>query len=324
MGRGSGRWRPTLPLSCAALFNNSRRLLTHWRPILRSLRPHQWVKNVFVLAPVIFSLKVFDDVDAVVRSMVACGLFCLGAGAVYLVNDVLDRTEDKLHPVKRHRPIASGELPLTTAIQAATTLVGIVLAGGFLLDHRFALVMMGYLVLNLLYSKLLKRLAFIDVLAIALGFVLRVVGGGLAASAPVSNWLVVCTMLLAMFLGFGKRRHELTAVADDDADGRATTRAVLDSYPLPLLDVALILTASATIVAYTLYTQDPHTVATFGTDRLWCSAPFIATGIARFVWLVRRERPTSPTEQMLRDPPFLMNMAMWVVLMGWLISPGCC
>lgn len=311
-----------MPLSCAALLKSARRLLTHWRPIVRSLRPHQWVKNVFVLAPVIFSLKVFSDVDAVIRSMVAFGLFCLAAGAVYLLNDVLDRSEDKLHPVKCHRPVASGALPLTTAIQAATTLVGVVLACGFALDHRIALVLMGYLVLNLLYSKVLKRVSFIDVITIALGFVLRVVGGGLAARAPVSDWLIVCTMLLAMFLGFGKRRHELTALATDDGDGRTHTRAVLESYSLPLLDVALILTASATIVAYTLYTRDLHTVATFGTDRLWWSAPFIATGIARFVWLVRRERPTSPTEQMLRDPPFLVNMALWVLLMGWLITPA--
>ncbi len=311
-----------MPLLCAALFKTFRQLTSHWRPILRSLRPHHWVKNVFVLAPVIFSLKVFHDVDAVVRSCVAFFLFCLGAGAVYLVNDVLDRNADRRHPVKRHRPIASGALPLTTAIQAATTLVGIVLAGGFLLDHRIALALMGYLALNLLYSKVLKRLSFVDVLAIAVGFVLRVVGGGLAASAPVSNWLMLCTLLLAMFLGFGKRRHELTAISSSDPDGRSETRAVLERYPLPLLDVALILTASATIVAYTLYTRDPHTVATFGTDRLWWSAPFIATGIARFVWLIRRERPRSPTEQMLRDPPFLVNMAMWVVLMGWLISPG--
>jgi 4-hydroxybenzoate polyprenyltransferase len=275
---------------------------------------------VFVLAPVIFSLKVFSDVDAVARSFVAFGLYCLAAGAVYLVNDVLDRTEDKLHPIKRNRPIASGALPLTTAIHAATTLVAVVLAGGFFLDHRIALVLFGYLALNLLYSKVLKRVAFIDVMAIALGFVLRVVGGGLAANAPVSDWLVLCTLLLAMFLGFGKRRHELTALASGGQG--ASTRAVLERYPLPLLDVALILTASATIVAYTLYTRDPHTVATFGTDRLWWSAPLIATGIGRFVWLIRRERPRSPTEQMLRDPPFLMNMALWVALMGWLISPG--
>jgi len=288
----------------------------YWRPILRSLRPHQWIKNVFVLAPVIFSLKIFGDVEAIVRSVVAFGLYCLAAGAVYLVNDVLDRNEDRAHPTKCHRPVASGALPLGVAVQSATFLVGVVLGGGFLLDQRIALVLMGYLTLNLLYSKVLKRLAFIDVLAIALGFVLRVVGGGIAAQAPVSGWLILCTLLLAMFLGFGKRRHELSSLL-----GAPGGRAVLERYPPALLDAALVVTATATVVSYALYTTSESTVAAFGTDRLWWSAPFIAAGIARFLLLIRQESADSPTEQMLHDPLFLVNMALWVALMGWLISP---
>ena len=301
---------------CCAAVPTLRQTIRLAGPIVKSLRPHQWVKNVFVLAPVVFSLKIFSDPVALLRSAAAFALFCLAAGAVYLVNDVLDIEDDRAHPVKRLRPVAAGTLPLGMAIRAATTLVGGVLLGAFLLDHRLALVVMGYLCLNLLYSKVLKRIAFVDVLAIALGFVLRVVAGGLAAYAQVSGWLILCTLLLAMFLGFGKRRHELTALA-----GGPSTRAVLDSYPPALLDIALILTASATIVAYTLYTQDPSVTATFGTDRLWWTVPFIATGIARFVWLVRRERPQSPTEQMLTDAPFLLNIAAWAALLGWLISP---
>ena len=287
-------------------------------PILRSLRVQQWVKNLFVLAPLLFSKRIFEGPRDLALALAAFGLFCIASGVVYLVNDVMDLQADRAHPTKRHRPLASGALPIGVAIRAATTMVGGSMLLAFLLDYRFALTLAGYLLLNLAYSRGLKHLPWIDVLCIAAGFVLRVAGGGLVIRVDVSQWLVLCTFLLALVLGLGKRKHELEALAG----AREGRRGVLDRYNPRTLDVGLVTAATATIAAYTFYTIDPRTIGFFNTDRLNWTVPLIVFGILRFLQLVDKPHADSPTEEMLRDKVFLANVALWFGAVLWLVGSG--
>jgi decaprenyl-phosphate phosphoribosyltransferase len=277
------------------------------RQLFRALRPHQWVKNLFVAAPLLFG-KALRHPEALLRVALAVGLFCLLSGAVYLVNDLLDLEADRVHPRKRLRPLASGELPVATARAAAALLIVGAVFGLWLLVPGVAACAGGYLVLNLAYSLLLKHVPFVDVLCIAAGFLLRVVAGAYAASVPPSGWLLLCTGLLAAFLGYGKRAHELGSAGD-----RALAqRAVLGRYPAGLLRIALHGLGAATVVAYVLYTRAPHTLRFFGTGRLVLSAPFVAFGVWRFLWIVaHRPDAESPTAEMLRDRAFLVNLVFW-------------
>lgn len=287
--------------------------------LIRSLRPHQWVKNLFVVAPVFFA-QTFDDIPLLLRGVAAALLFSLAAGTVYLINDIIDREQDRRHPTKKHRPIAAGVLPVGHALIAATLLGGATLFGALVLEPAFALVVVIYLAMNLAYSKILKGWAFIDIGIIALGFVLRVVAGGLAVGVFLSEWLVLCTFLLASFLGLGKRRHE---VAMHRAGEVEKTRKVLERYRLETLDVALFFVAGMTIAIYTIYTvtaslpdQPLRTQMTpFSSPYLPGTIPLVVLGLARFYQLAQSAEAASPTDRMLRDPVVLVTGASWVVMM---------
>jgi decaprenyl-phosphate phosphoribosyltransferase len=280
--------------------------------LVRTLRPHQWVKNFFVLAPLVFSKHLFDA-SMVGRAVLATLCFCALSGAVYAFNDVRDVESDRRHPTKRNRPIASGALSEQAALAASAVLALSALVGATLLRPALAVVAAGYLVNNMAYTLRLKQVAFLDVGMIALGFLLRVTAGALAISVPVSPWLLACTGLLALFLGFGKRAHELSW-ASISGGNLAGTRAALAGYRAPVLRAAMLVLAVATFGCYVIYTQDHRTLAFFGTRKLVWSAPFAAIGIVRFLWLVMvRPREDSPTEAMLRDWPFLLNLAAWAV-----------
>lgn len=283
------------------------------RAILKTLRPHQWVKNLFVAAPLVFS-KRLTDADSVVLGGAAVAAFCALSGAVYVVNDLCDVEKDRAHPIKRHRPIASGALPVRVAWFLAAALAMIGLGGALLIAPPFALVALGYLVLNLGYSLQIKHVAFLDVMAIAAGFLLRVLAGAYAIDVEASPWLLACTALLAAFLGFGKRAHELAqaSAASEGGGSLGKTRAVLDRYQASHLRAALYVLGAATCVAYVFYTQSAHTIDFFGTRAMIFTAPFCVAGIGRFLWLVTRH-PTgdSPTEAMLRDWLFMLNLALW-------------
>jgi 4-hydroxybenzoate polyprenyltransferase len=287
-----------------------------WRLLgmVKSVRPHQWVKNVFVLAPVVFAKEIFDPL-LLWRASAAFMVFCLLAGAVYTMNDIADVEADRRHPVKRFRPIASGRVPIPVAKGLVVALVLGALAGAALRSWQFFAVAASYFALNVAYSLELKHVAYVDVGCIAAGFVLRVMGGGFATQIHVSYYLLACTALLALFLGFGKRRHEFALMM---AGGK--TRAALESYTARGLDVALVLTALATIATYLAYTLDPHTRAFFKTEWLWVSTLNVALGVARFVYLVRtRARAESPTQEMLRDGPFVAIVLIWVALVMWVV-----
>jgi len=283
--------------------------------VIRTVRPHQWVKNVFVLAPIVFAKEMFSPF-VVSRAASAFAIFCLLAGAVYAMNDIADREADRVHPVKRRRPIASGLVPLAWAYVLSGVLVAVALGWSASLGLAFALVAGVYFAQNVWYSFQLKHVAYLDVSCIAGGFVLRVMGGGYATRIQVSNYLLACTALLALFLGFGKRRHELSA-AEANA---AAQRASLESYSRRGLDIALGVTALATIATYVAYTLDGHTRSFFHSDKLWLSTGFVVLGVLRFLHIVRnRPLAESPTQEMLRDGAFVGIVLGWVVLVLWLV-----
>lgn len=277
---------------------------------VKTVRPHQWVKNLFVVAALVFSKHLFDPALAL-RALVAVACFCAVSGAVYAFNDLRDVEADRQHPTKRHRPIAAGVLSERAALTLSVTLSLAGLAVAAALTWKLAAIAAAYLAVNLAYTLRLKQVAFVDVALIAAGFLLRVQAGAIAIDVPASPWLFACTALLATFLGFGKRAHEL-AWAQRSSGDVGGTRAALAGYRAPTLRWAMSLLAIATCVGYVLYTLDPDTIAYFGTRDLVYSAPFPAVGIARFLWLALvAPREESPTEAMLRDWPFLLNLAAW-------------
>lgn len=289
--------------------------------VLRTMRPHQWVKNAFVVAPVFFA-QAFEW-GQVLRGVAAMLLFCLVAGTVYLINDIADREADRRHPTKRHRPIASGRLGVGRAVMAAWVVGVASLAGALLWRPGLAAVLTTYLVMNLAYSKVLKEWAFVDIGIIASGFVLRVMAGGLAVGVFLSEWLVLCTFLLACFLALGKRRHELALSRAGDADN---TRKGWESYDVEHLDVGLFFAGGLTVAAYTMYTLSaalPELTASlpeqplrtqetpFSSAALPLTIPLVVMGLARFFQLARRSTSLSPTETMLRDRGVLAIVIIW-------------
>lgn len=281
---------------------------------LRAMRPHQWVKNVFVLAAFgfawgdqHFSVEARTFVDVVL----AFFAFSLGASAIYLVNDILDVEADRAHPTKRTRPIAAGELAVGTAWGMSVGLAAAALLLGWFATYAWALpgVLAAYMTMNLAYSMRLKHIVIVDVFCIAAGFLMRVVGGGLAVGVAVSHWLLLCTLFLALFLGFNKRRAELAAVGE--AGG---TRASLTGYSLATLDQAVTMLAACTIVCYALYTVDQQTLGKFaGGERLVWSVPFVVFAVLRYMHLVTGQgRGESPTRILLGgDKWFLVALAAW-------------
>ncbi len=281
------------------------------KAILLTLRPRQWVKNLFVLAPLVFGKELFA-LPSLWASLAAALAFCGLSGAVYAFNDVRDVELDRRHPLKCRRPIAAGDLGERTALATAGALAAASLLVCALLSFELVAVALLYLLINLSYSLALKRVAFLDVLLIASGFLLRVVGGAYAIDVVVSPWLLACTALLASLLGFGKRAHELAQMRG--AGATAPTRTALAGYSEPLLRWILVVLAAVTVVCYGFYTVDERTIAFFGTRQLLWTTPFCAAGILRFLQLAAwRPRLESPTEAILRDPLFLMNMAAWGV-----------
>jgi 4-hydroxybenzoate polyprenyltransferase len=283
--------------------------------LLISLRPGQWAKNLLVFAGLLFGLRLLDPV-AVARAGAAFVIFCLLSGVVYLINDVADRDTDRLHPLKAQRPIASGALPASTALTLACVLAAVALAAAFGLGIRFFVVSVGYLALLGLYSGPLKHVVIIDVLTIAVGFVLRAVAGAIAVNVEISNWLLVCTILLALFISLAKRRHELLLLAD----GAASHRPILGEYSPYLLDQMIAVVTASTLIAYVFYTISPETEQKFGTSWLGLTIPFPLYGIFRYLYLVhQREGGGSPADLLLTDRPLLVCVTLWALAVAVII-----
>ena len=278
--------------------------------ILESMRPRQWAKNLFVFAGLLFAQKLFTPLAVV--ALAAFGIFCALSGAIYLLNDVADRDKDRLHPRKRERPVASGRLSVPAAVAAAVTLIVLALAASLLISWPFAAVAATYAGLLILYSAWLKHLVIVDVLVVASGFVLRAVGGAVAIGVEISGWLLICTILLALFLALGKRRHEYLTLGD----GAATHRPILAEYSAELIDQMIAVVTASTVTAYALYTMSPETVAKFHTHWLPASLPFVLYGIFRYLYLLyRRQLGGNPSELFLNDAPLLVNTCLWLLVL---------
>jgi 4-hydroxybenzoate polyprenyltransferase len=283
--------------------------------LLISLRPGQWTKNLVVFAGLLFGLRLSDPA-AVGRATAAFAIFCALSGVVYLINDVLDRESDRQHPQKAARPIASGALPAGLAVGSAALLGLAAIGASFALGSRFTAAAVGYVMLLTLYSGLLKHVVIVDVLTIAIGFALRAVAGALAVNVEISHWLLVCTILLALFIALAKRRHELTLLAD----GAPSHRRILGEYTPYLLDQMISVVTASTLVTYVFYTISPETEQKFGTEWLGLTIPFPIYGIFRYLYLVhQREGGGSPAELLITDRPLLLCVALWGIAVVLLI-----
>jgi 4-hydroxybenzoate polyprenyltransferase len=295
--------------------------------LLRALRPQQWVKNVFVLAALVFARgehggEVFAWGEDARRTLLAFLAFCLGSSAIYLVNDVRDVEQDRKHPEKRLRPIAAGQLSIPLALAAAALLFVAALALGVAAGgapQPVVWVLGAYLALNLLYSWRLKHVVLVDAFCIATGFLLRVKAGGLAAEAAISHWLMLCTLFLALFLALGKRRAESELLGE----GRGEHRAILLEYDRAFLDQMLAVLAACAIVTYTMYTVAAETAAKFGAgNHLVWTVPFVVFGLARYQLLVHtRKGGGNPTRLLLGgDLLFGLNTLGWIAMVLWCVS----
>jgi 4-hydroxybenzoate polyprenyltransferase len=281
--------------------------MTFVTAVIVSLRPRQWVKNLFVFAGLMFSQQLFTP--QAWRAAAAFALFCGLSGAIYLLNDVADAEKDRLHPVKRRRPVASGALPRGAALVIGIGLLVVSLAVSFALGTRFGLVAVGYGVLLTAYSVWLKHLVILDVLTVAVGFVLRAVAGAVAVDADISGWLLICTVLIALFLALGKRRHEYLTLHGD----AAAHRPILAEYSEGFIDQMIAVVTASTVTAYALYTMSPETVAKFQTRLLPLTLPFVLYGIFRYLYLLyRRELGGNPSDLVLSDRALLLNTVFWI------------
>lgn len=288
------------------------------RGMIRTLRPHQWVKNLFVLAPVVFARELTRP-SFILSAAMAFGIFCLLSGAVYTLNDIVDAPADRVHPVKKKRPIASGRVPVGAAKVMAVVLVLASLGAALALSLRnmrfeglaglsFFAVAALYFGQNVAYSFRLKKIPYVDVGCIALGFVLRVLAGGYATRTPVSGYMIASTALLALFLGFGKRRHEIGSV------NAGKQREALEGYSPRALSIALALTGIGSVCIYLAYTFAPEAQRFFKADWLWVTTLHPLFGVIRFLQLVvSRSKAESPTQEMLRDVPFVLNVVVWAL-----------
>jgi len=283
--------------------------------LFRSLRPSQWTKNLLVFAGLLFGRKL-TDVSEWGDAFIAFGVFCALSGVVYLMNDIIDRESDRNHPTKARRPIASGALPVGTATGAAVVLGAGALAASTLLGPQFVAVAVGYVILQALYSGPFKHIVIIDVLTLSLGFVLRAVAGAVAVHVEIGHWLLVCTVLLALFMALAKRRHEIVLLAGD----APAHRPILGEYSPYLLDQMIAVVTASTLIAYIFFTVSPETQAKFGTPWLGLTIPFPLYGIFRYLYLVhRREGGGNPSDLLLNDRPLLFCVALWALAVAVII-----
>jgi 4-hydroxybenzoate polyprenyltransferase len=276
--------------------------------IVKSLRLKQWIKNLIIFAPLIFSENVFDTI-LLLKSVFAFVAFCLVSGAAYILNDIKDLEEDRLHPLKSRRPLASGRLKKSLALFTFFFLVIISLMGAFLINISFCIALGVYLVLQVSYSFWLKHVVILDVFLIATGFLIRVIAGGLVIEVQLSPWLFICTILLALFLALSKRRHELILLNES----AGIHRPILKEYNPHLLDQMIAVVTASTVISYCLYTISSETIEKFGTRNLIFTVPFVLYGIFRYLYLVHQKNEGgSPELLIITDKPLLIDVFLWI------------
>ena len=273
------------------------------------MRPEQWIKNFFVFTALLFSKNLLNlpkDIEAIIGFII----FCMITGCAYMINDLVDLEKDKLHPIKSRRPLASGNLKKGTAVKIIVLVCLASLFLAFYMNILFGVIVLAYFLLNIGYSIYLKNIVIIDVVSIAAGFVFRVLGGAVIISVIASHWLILCTILLSLFLGFSKRRHELLLLEDS----ATSHRSVLEHYSPYFLDQMIAVVTASTLISYALYTMSKDTIEKLGTSKLIYTIPFVLYGIFRYLYLVhQKEEGGSPTEIMFTDKPMIINICLWVI-----------
>jgi len=283
--------------------------------IVKTLRIKQWIKNLIIFAPLIFSQNVFDTI-LLLKRVLAFVLFCLISGAAYILNDLKDLEEDRLHPLKSKRPLASGRLKKSQALFSFFFLVIICLTGAFLINISFFMALGVYVVLQVSYSFWLKHVVILDVFLIAAGFFIRVIAGGLVIEVQISPWLIICTILLALFLALSKRRHELVLL-NESAE---IHRPILKEYNPHLLDQMIAVVTASTVISYCLYTISSETIEKFGTKNLIFTVPFVLYGIFRYLYLVHQKKEGgSPEVLVITDKPLLIDIFLWIATAALII-----
>jgi len=285
-------------------------MLTSLKYILISMRPKQWVKNLFVFAGLIFSRNLMDP-HLLMKVTLGFALFSVMASSIYLFNDIRDIGNDRNHRDKHKRPIASGILKISTAYVVSIALAIVSLVSAFWLNPKFFFILAIYGVVNAAYSIRLKQMVIIDIMIIAFGFVLRVLAGTVLTGVSPSDWLIICTTTISLFLGFSKRRQELVLAGDNAGD----QRLVLENYSLPFLDQMIAVVTGCTVISYALYTVSSETITRFGTRNLVLTIPFVLYGIFRYLYLVyQKVSGENPTEMIMKDVPSIVNVVLWFVV----------
>lgn len=286
---------------------------------LRLIRVHQWIKNVFVFVPLLFSLHLFDG-DYFITSLFAFFIFCIASSAIYVINDLVDIDSDRAHPVKKNRPLPSGTISKTAAIITASLFLVIVFWLMMYFNTEFILLVVAFVILNILYSFWLKNLVLLDIFSIAAGFSIRVLAGAFVIQVPISSWLMLTTMFISLFLGVMKRRSELVLVSDNhqektDAERSGSkSRKVLAQYSLNFADQMATIAATGVIVCYALYTVASRTVSIFQTERLIYTTPFVVFGIFRFMYLEYISgKAENTTRAIATDLPMILNVLLYSV-----------
>ncbi len=279
------------------------------KSLLKLARPSQWLKNGVVLAALIFSGEAIHS--AVTETAVAAMLiFCLLSSSVYILNDLIDCEKDRRHPLKKDRPIASGRVSKSTAVVFCVILLGAGLTGAWFINRGLFAVSLAFFMLNLSYSVWLKNVVIVDAMSIAISFVLRAYAGALAIEVPASKWLLINTLFLALFLAFGKRRHELVFLEEE----ASSHRTILSRYSPYLLDQLIGVVTASVAVIYMLYTFSEEVSSKLGTENLVLTIPFVIYGIFRYLYLIHKEeRGGSPTDVLISDRPILINVILWLV-----------
>ena len=284
-----------------------------WFLIFKTMRPKQWSKNLLLFSALIFSQNLLNPA-MLGEAFIAFIVFCLLSGSVYILNDLLDLQQDRAHPQKSKRPLASGRLKPSIAIISGIVLVVLSLTSAFWLNTSFALVALGYFILQIAYSTLLKHIVILDVLVISTGFVLRAFAGGEVIEVPISSWLLICTILLALFMALGKRRHEIILLEEDAVHHLK----ILYEYSPALLDQMISVATASTVIAYALYTMSAETIEKFHTDNLKYTIPFVLYGIFRYLYLIHQKNEGgSPERILLNDKPLLLNIILYLITV-WL------
>ena len=276
---------------------------------IRLIRPHHWIKNGFVLAPLIFAGKLLD-LPSLTLGLLAFASFCLVSSGVYAFNDVFDRKSDQNHPTKKNRPVASGEVPVMQAVLLGAGLIVTGILGAIAIGKVFLLWELFYLLLQLGYNMVFRAIVLLDILVVAMGFVIRAVAGSEAISVVISPWLILCSLLIALFLGFAKRRQEIVLMGEAAGEHRS----ILSHYSVPLLDQLIGIVTASTIVSYAIYTLTPEVTERLGSQYMVLTLPFVIYGIFRYLYLMHvHAKGGSPTKDLLTDLPLLLSVMLWTM-----------